>query len=93
MPIRVAEWITPVGRPSGCTTTRRGLRLGYRQPSHFASGPAVAKPNYAFEKRQRELEKKRKKEEKAQRKSSGASPQDGAAPADDAPPPAPAPAP
>jgi hypothetical protein len=28
----------------------------------------VAKPNYAFEKRQRELEKKRKKEEKAQRK-------------------------
>jgi hypothetical protein len=28
----------------------------------------VPKPNYAFEKRQRELEKKRKKEEKAQRK-------------------------
>lgn len=28
----------------------------------------MAKPNYAFEKRQRELEKKRKKEEKAQRK-------------------------
>lgn len=30
----------------------------------------MAKPNYAFEKRQRELEKKRKKEEKAQRKQS-----------------------
>jgi len=28
----------------------------------------VAKPNYQFEKRQRELEKKRKKAEKAQRK-------------------------
>jgi len=32
----------------------------------------VPKPNYAFEKRQRELEKKRKKEEKAQRKQSRA---------------------
>lgn len=31
----------------------------------------MAKPNYAFEKRQRELEKKRKKEEKAQKKSAG----------------------
>lgn len=28
----------------------------------------MAKPNYSFEKRQRELEKKRKKEEKALRK-------------------------
>lgn len=28
----------------------------------------VAKPNYSFEKRQRELEKKKKKEEKNQRK-------------------------
>lgn len=28
----------------------------------------MAKPNYAFEKRQRELEKKRKKEEKAANK-------------------------
>lgn len=32
----------------------------------------VAKPNYQFEKRQRELEKKKKKAEKAQKKSSGA---------------------
>lgn len=30
----------------------------------------MAKPNYAFEKRQRELAKKRKKEEKAARKGS-----------------------
>ena len=32
-------------------------------------GMPVAKPNYSFEKRQRELAKKRKKEEKAARKS------------------------
>lgn len=32
----------------------------------------MAKPNYQFEKRQRELAKKRKKEEKALRKSSPA---------------------
>ena len=31
----------------------------------------MAKPNYAFEKRQRELAKKRKKEEKASRKAQG----------------------
>jgi hypothetical protein len=31
----------------------------------------VAKPNYSFEKRQRELAKKKKKEEKAQKKGSG----------------------
>jgi hypothetical protein len=44
------------------------------------------KPNYSFEKRQRELAKKRKKEEKAARKSSGpAEP----APADEAPSPQP----
>jgi hypothetical protein len=34
----------------------------------------VAKPNYQFEKRQRELAKKRKKEEKAQRKTTGGDP-------------------
>ncbi|WP_200883465.1 hypothetical protein [Aquabacterium sp. NJ1] len=32
----------------------------------------MAKPNYQYEKRQRELEKKKKKEEKAQRKTQGA---------------------
>ena len=39
----------------------------------------MVKPNYAYEKRQRELEKKRRKEEKAQKKSSdtGATSPDG----------------
>ena len=51
----------------------------------------MAKPNYAFEKRQRELAKKKKKEEKANRKtvpSRDAQPETGApapAPADDTP--------
>ena len=31
----------------------------------------MAKPNYQYEKRQRELEKKKKKEEKAMKKASG----------------------
>jgi hypothetical protein len=35
----------------------------------------MAKPNYQFEKRQREQEKKKKKEEKAQRKAIGAAPE------------------
>ena len=39
---------------------------------HSASGPirdiVLAKPNYSFEKRQRDLEKKRKQEEKRLRK-------------------------
>ncbi len=42
------------------------------------------KPNYQFEKRQREQEKKRKKAEKAQKKAAGTDvpePQDGAPPA------------
>jgi hypothetical protein len=34
----------------------------------------VAKPNYQFEKRQRELAKKRKKEENPQRKTTGGEP-------------------
>jgi hypothetical protein len=53
----------------------------------------MAKPNYSFEKRQRELAKKKKKEEKLQekaaRKTTGSNPndayeqaEDGAAPAD-----------
>ncbi len=60
----------------------------------------MAKPNYSFEKRQRELAKKKKKEEKlkekAGRKVGEGAPEDGvdeepateAAPADGAPPPA-----
>jgi hypothetical protein len=34
----------------------------------------MPKPNYAYEKRQRELEKKRKKEDKAQKKATAAQP-------------------
>lgn len=45
----------------------------------------MAKPNYQFEKRQRELEKKRKKEQKAQRKASAPSMAGEQAPADDEP--------
>ena len=57
----------------------------------------MAKPNYSFEKRQRELAKKRKKEEKAARKGSPGSPNEPDAPdaataaPDGVPPPAPAP--
>ncbi|HEY6132891.1 MAG TPA: hypothetical protein VIW70_02835 [Rubrivivax sp.] len=46
----------------------------------------MAKPNYSFEKRQRELAKKRKKEDKAARKANpqpgGDAHEDGAAPDD-----------
>lgn len=55
---------------------------------HPESTP-MAKPNYQFEKRQRELQKKQKKEEKAQRKALGgpAEPTSPAAlPAEQAPP-------
>ena len=37
----------------------------------------LAKPNYSFEKRQRDLEKKRKQEEKRQRKLAEKKPADG----------------
>jgi hypothetical protein len=43
----------------------------------------MPKPNYQFEKRQRELEKKRKKEDKAQKKAAaaqGGRPEDSASP-------------
>lgn len=50
----------------------------------------MVQPNYAFQKRQRDLAKKQKKEEKKLRKASG---QDTAMPDDDALPDAPAPAP
>jgi hypothetical protein len=47
----------------------------------------MAKPNYSFEKRQRELAKKKKKEEKRQQKlkakEEGAQERDSTAPADD----------
>ncbi len=53
----------------------------------------MAKPNYAYEKRQRELQKRAKKVEKAQRKTSGgeaAAPSDAIEGAAAAPAPAPA---
>ena len=41
--------------------------------------PVLAKPNYSFEKRQRDLEKKRKQEEKRLRKLAAKKPGDGPA--------------
>jgi len=49
--------------PDLCDTARFLLRQAARAA---IGGLALAKPNYQFEKRQRELEKKRKKEEKRQ---------------------------
>jgi hypothetical protein len=51
----------------------------------------LATPNYAYEKRQRELAKKRKAEEKRQRKQSGRDDASPAQPDNAAPAPAPAP--
>ena len=44
------------------------LRTVRRPFDAFSGCTPVAKPNYSFEKRQRELEKKKKKAEKAQKK-------------------------
>jgi hypothetical protein len=48
----------------------------------------LAKPNYSFQKRQREIAKKQKKEEKRQRKGGPEDAVPGEAPLDDAAPPA-----
>ena len=45
-----------------------------RARNHQQQEECMAKPNYGFAKRQRELEKKRKKEEKAQKKQAGPAP-------------------
>ncbi len=50
--------------------TRHGRRNVVDNAPESLRGLPVAKPNYSFEKRQRELAKKKKKEEKAARKSS-----------------------
>jgi hypothetical protein len=77
-------------RHAGWPGSAAGAGWGIVRHSIFASGLPVAKPNYAFEKRQRELEKKRKKEEKSQRKTPGTGTHDDApAPADGTPPPTP----
>jgi hypothetical protein len=44
---------------------RKGAHTG---PHPITAGTFVPKPNYSYEKRQRELEKKRKKEDKAAQK-------------------------
>ncbi len=46
----------------------RGIGLRYHSNLFKTEDPPMAQPNFAFEKRQRELAKKRKKEEKAKRK-------------------------
>lgn len=56
---------------------------------HTYIGLPVAKPNYSFEKRQRELAKKRKKEEKSQKKASSSphdAPEGAEVPSDETPP-------
>lgn len=59
--------------------------MEYRLYTARRKDPHV-KPNYQYEKRQRELEKKKKKAEKEQKKASGSAPQapDTAAPPDKA---------
>ena len=51
-----------------------------RRPFDAVSGcAAVAKPNYSFEKRQKELAKKTKREEKLQKKTARTAPAEGEA--------------
>lgn len=63
-----------------------GTAVGARTPAaipdiiginSFGEGAAVAKPNYQFQKRQKELKKKKKMEEKRQRKLEKGVPQSG----------------
>lgn len=58
--------------PTGCPR-RRCMIAGIRpdrapQPQSDRKGKTLGKPNYQFEKRQKDLAKKKKKEEKLQRK-------------------------
>ncbi|MEP6943800.1 MAG: hypothetical protein ABI981_12730 [Betaproteobacteria bacterium] len=46
----------------------RSLRENCRMPPQSLKGDALAKPNFQFQKRQKELEKKKKQEEKRLRK-------------------------
>jgi uncharacterized protein involved in exopolysaccharide biosynthesis len=67
---------------------RRGTKwhtLAGAAPSHNEKDRQLAKPNYEFQKRQKELAKKQKKEEKKLRKTLA-----NEAPAGEEPPPAPA---
>jgi hypothetical protein len=86
------EAIAGIDRAAAASAAGRGLACWGIVTEHHSSEGAtsVAKPNYAYEKRQRELEKKRKKEEKAQKKTvPGSGPGGGTpTPGGDAPPPA-----
>jgi hypothetical protein len=70
--------------PAPIPRRRGGRRQGTRASPQNRGEHNLAKPNFGFQKRQKELEKKRKKEEKLKRKL-----EKNAAPAADAPPPAP----
>jgi len=52
----------------------RGIRYDFAL-NHPFEGPQLAKPNYAFAKRQRDLAKQQKKEEKRKRKLEPSDPQ------------------
>jgi hypothetical protein len=53
----------------------------WRASLPFSNGEVLlAKPNYAFQKRQRELQKKQKKEAKIKEREAAKAPADGAAP-------------
>ena len=53
-----------------------GFFCGYHSAFVLSRDIVLAKPNYSFEKRQRDLEKKRKQEEKRLRKLAGKKPAD-----------------
>jgi hypothetical protein len=69
----------------GASLPRR-TRVASPDPFTPSRSVALAKPNYEYQKRQKELEKKRKKEEKLKRKQErAATPGEGDAPATPAP--------
>jgi hypothetical protein len=62
---------SPPGRPRLRGALRGDLRSGMGYGAVFEGKDDLAKPNYQYEKRQRELAKKHKKADKAARKASG----------------------
>jgi hypothetical protein len=82
-------WVVRVRpRPSACQRTIGRARMLQQDRERSEGARTLAKTNYSFEKRQRELAKKKKQEEKRQRKAnrdSGATPpgEDAASPAPD----------
>jgi hypothetical protein len=55
-------------------TVVNAIEVDLKAASSLPPENTMAKPNYAFEKRQREMEKKRKKQEKEERKTSSPRP-------------------